>query len=112
MIKAVWIALLALAVGAKAEAPVPAAPPDAATLNKLSARLAPVDLTVDVAGLPAGERDALAQIIRASQIMEALYLRQVWAGNPALLLDLVRDRSPASRRLPRPRHGDADGLRL
>jgi len=98
MIKSACIALgsvvVALAVEAKAEAPAPAAVPDAATLNKLSARLAPVDLVVDVAGLPAGERAALVEIIRASQIMESLFLRQVWAGNPALLLDLVRDRSP------------------
>jgi hypothetical protein len=68
--------------------------PDAATLNKLSARFAPVDLTVDVAALPESERAALAELIAASKIMDALFLRQVWAGNEALLLDLIRDRSP------------------
>ena len=57
------------------------APPDATTLNKLSARLAPVDLTVDVQALPANERAALAEIIAAAKIMDALFLRQAWAGN-------------------------------
>jgi hypothetical protein len=68
--------------------------PDAAALNKLSARLAPVDLVVDVAALPASERAALAELIAAAKIMDTLALRQVWAGNETLLLDLLRDRSP------------------
>ena len=72
----------------------PATLPDAAALNKLSARLAPVDLTVDVTALPATERAALAELIAASKIMDALALRQVWAGNETLLLDLTRDHSP------------------
>ena len=71
-----------------------APPPDAAALNKLSARLALVDLKVDVQALPAGERAALAELIAASKIMDALFLRQVWAGNGTLLLDLIQDRSP------------------
>src|SRR5262245_376331 len=68
--------------------------PDAAALNKLSARLAPVDLKVDVQALPAGERAALAELIAAAKIMDALFLRQVWAGNGTLLLDLIQDHSP------------------
>ena len=72
----------------------PAPLPDAAALSKQSAKLAPVDLAVDVAALPAGERAALVEMIAASKIMDALFLRQVWAGNETVLLDLVRDRSP------------------
>ncbi|HEY7371312.1 MAG TPA: hypothetical protein VIF57_03975 [Polyangia bacterium] len=75
---------------AAARAPLP----DAAALNKLSARLAPVDLVVDVQALPAGERAALAELIAASKFMDTLALRQVWAGNETVLLDLTRDRSP------------------
>ena len=71
-----------------------AALPDVATLNKSSAKLAPVDLVVDVGALPAGERAALGEMIAAAKIMDALFLRQVWAGNETVLLDLVRDRSP------------------
>ena len=72
----------------------PAPTPDAAALNKLSARFAPVDLVVDIQALPAGERAALVELIAAAKIMDALFLRQVWAGNETLLLDLLRDRSP------------------
>jgi hypothetical protein len=68
--------------------------PDAATLKKRTARLAPVELTADIAKLPAGERAALARIVEAAKVMDPLFLRQVWAGNETLLLDLVADRSP------------------
>ena len=34
------------------------------------------------------------ELIAAAKIMDALFLRQVWAGNETLLLDLMRDRSP------------------
>src|SRR5262245_12625132 len=88
---------LALSSHAAPAADKPAATPalpDAAALNKLSARFAPVDLVVDVGPLPASERAALVELIAAAKIMDALFLRQVWAGNETLLLDLVRDRSP------------------
>jgi Peptidase family M49 len=65
--------------------------PDLRELKKLVGRLAPVDLTADVDRLPANERAALAQILRAAQMMDPLFLRQVWAGNEALLMELTRD---------------------
>jgi hypothetical protein len=71
----------------------PAAPPDLATLNQLTARLAPVDLVADLRGLPASERAALGKIVAAAKVMDILFLRQVWAGNETLLLDLVADQS-------------------
>src|SRR4051795_12013765 len=86
------VLMLAAVQAFAADAPVPSAP-DAAALNKLSARLAPVDLTVDVQALPANERAALVELLAAAKIMDGLFLRQAWAGNDALLLDLVRDRS-------------------
>jgi len=67
--------------------------PNAAALGKLSARLAPVDLTVDLGKLPPSERAALVKIIEAAKVMDTLFLRQVWAGNETLFLDLVADRS-------------------
>ena len=88
------IVLAVAQVASAADSAAPPPPPDAATLNKLSARLAPVDLTVDVQALPANERAALVELLAAAKIMDALFLRQAWAGNEALLLDLVRDRSP------------------
>jgi hypothetical protein len=81
-------------LGAHAAAAPPDAMPDAAALSKASARLAPVDLAVDIGALPAGERAALAEIVAAAKIMDALFLRQVWAGNDTVVLDLAPDRSP------------------
>jgi hypothetical protein len=67
--------------------------PDAAALQKMAARFAPVDIGADINALPAGERQALAHLIEAARIMDALFLRQVWAGNEALLMDLADDAS-------------------
>ena len=39
----------------------------------------------------------LAKLVEASKIIDALFLRQVWAGNDAMLLDLARDQSAEGR---------------
>lgn len=69
------------------------AAPDASALKKMSDRFAPVELKVDVAALPASERAVLAKLVQASRIIDSLYLRQVWAGNGGLMLELMRDTS-------------------
>ena len=51
----------------------------------------PVDIAADVSGLPANEREALALVVEAARVMDGLFLEQVWAGNPSLLLDLQGD---------------------
>ena len=58
---------------------------------------APVDVGADISALPRSERAALARIIDAARIMDALFLEQVWPGNPSLLLALQNERSPAGR---------------
>jgi hypothetical protein len=63
------------------------------------ARFAPTEIAADVSGLPDSERRALAHMIRAAQVMDALFLEQVWAGNAAMLLNLVRDGSEEGREL-------------
>ena len=70
------------------------APPGRAQLEAMTARFAPVDIAADVAALPAGERQALAKLVDAARVMDALFLRQAWAGNESLLLRLLEDRSP------------------
>lgn len=82
---------------AQAAEPAPAAPPDAGQLQRMTARFAPVDLQVDVSKLPEPERRALAKMIQAAKLMDALFLRQSWAGNETLLLDLVKDTTPLGR---------------
>lgn len=72
----------------------PATDPMVKQLDAQAARFAPVDLTADLSGLPDNEQQALVRLIRAAQIIDGLYLRQVWSGNQSLLLDLAQDRSP------------------
>ncbi len=71
--------------------------PAGAALKRLEAQYAPVDLRVDLSGLPASERRVLGKLVEASRIMDALFLRQAWAGNEALLLQLAGDPSPLGR---------------
>ena len=86
-----------LSTAARAEQPAAAAIPDAAQLQRMTARFAPVDLKVDVSKLPENEQRALVKMIQAARLMDALFLRQVWAGNETLLLDLVKDTTPLGR---------------
>jgi hypothetical protein len=85
----------ALALGASlllAASPPP--PPGARELARLEAQYAPVDLTVDVSKMPENERKVLARLVQASRLMDAIFLRQSWAGNESLLLRLAGDASP------------------
>ena len=67
------------------------ATPTAANLRTMTARFAPAEIGADVAALPAGERQALAKLVEAARIMDSLFLRQVWAGNDALLQQLTHE---------------------
>src|SRR4030081_1652278 len=71
--------------------------PDATTLQQMAARFAPTDITADVSKLTDADRRVLVKLVEASKIVDALFLRQVWAGNDALLMDFVREESPAAR---------------
>jgi hypothetical protein len=59
----------------------------------MTARFAPVDLSADLSALPANERHALAKLVKAARVLDALYLRQVWAGNESMLQTLAHDTS-------------------
>ena len=71
--------------------------PDAARLQAMNERFAQVDIGADVSALPAHEREALSKLVQAGRIMDALFLRQVWGGNEALLFGLLADRTPLGR---------------
>ena len=72
-------------------------PPVTVRLHQMAARFAPVEIRVDLSGLPAGERRALASLIKAARITDALFMRQMWAGNEAMLLQLMEDTTPLGR---------------
>jgi len=80
-----------------ATAPAPAAGSELATLQRSIARFAPTDLTADLSTLSAGDRNALKHLIQAAQVMDALFLEQVWAGNETRLYELLRDESALGR---------------
>ena len=93
---------LCLAACAPQETPVPAATPPATSsvateLQKQAARFAPTDLGADLSALSAADRQVLGKLVQASKLVDALFLRQVWFGNEAMLLDLVRDNGPEGR---------------
>jgi hypothetical protein len=77
-------------------ADTPAAP-DLATLTKMTARFAPVDIGADISTLPPSEREALVYMVEAARQVDAIFLRQVWSGNNALLMDLSGDQTPLGR---------------
>jgi hypothetical protein len=85
--------LLALAPLAAQEARVP----DTARLQRMAARFAPTDISADLSRLSAAERGVLRKLVEASKIIDGLFLRQVWAGNEAMLLDLAASETPAGR---------------
>ena len=69
------------------------AAPDVPQLQKMSSRLAPVEIRVDLSALPYNERQALARIIQAAQVLDGVFLRQVSARNESRLMLLVNDAS-------------------
>jgi len=71
----------------------PAAQPlDDSALHTRVAR-ATAKVGADLSGLPESERSALGPLLGACRVMDALYLRQVWGGNEALLQRLAADRT-------------------
>ena len=77
--------------------PTEASMPDLAGLEAMTARFAPVEISADISHLPAREQQALARLVRVGWIMDSVFLRQVWAGNPSMLLDLLRDPTPLGK---------------
>ena len=60
-------------------------------------RFARVEIAADLSSLPASERRVVEILVRAARIMDALFLRQVWAGNETMLQWLARETSDEGR---------------
>jgi hypothetical protein len=76
---------------------VPNAFPDDSELARMSARFAPVKLTAETSKLDAGDAAALKKLLAAAKVMDDIYLKQLWSGNPALRETLRADRSKLGR---------------
>ncbi len=72
--------------------------PSVTELRTMTARFAPAEIRADVSTLPANERQALGKLIDAARLMDGLFLRQVWAGNDAMLQQLAHDVASGSSR--------------
>jgi hypothetical protein len=87
----VLTAILAASRPAVADEP---ALPDETRLRSMAARFASADLGTDVKKLPESERQALGRLAQAARLLDAIFLRQSWAGSESLLVELVGDPSP------------------
>jgi hypothetical protein len=63
----------------------------------MSARFAHVELTADTSKLAAGDQRALAKLVEAARVVDSLFLRQLWSGNPKLYAQLQKDTSPLGK---------------
>jgi hypothetical protein len=71
--------------------------PGHAQLEKMSARFAPTPLRVDTSGLSSGDHQALVKLIQAARLLNDVFLKQFWSGNPALYAKLQKDKTPLGK---------------
>ena len=71
--------------------------PDKARLETMTARFAPTEIKADLSKVSPNDRKVLAKLVEAAQVIDGIFLRQAWAENPAMLLDLAHDNSPEGR---------------
>jgi hypothetical protein len=74
-----------------------AAVPDLGELNRMLARFAPAPVTADTSKLAPGDKQALAKLIDAANVVDAIFREQLWAGNPALKDRLAKDTTPLGK---------------
>jgi hypothetical protein len=80
----------------KASASASAKPADGGAPVDLAVKVAqfvPTPLTADVSKLSPDEKQTMDKLIEAARLMDPIYDRQVWAGNPALREKLAKDDS-------------------
>jgi hypothetical protein len=73
--------------------PAPPSTPDLQELNRMIARFAPAPLEVDLSGLSAGDKKALATLVEAAEVVNHIFMQQLWSGDPALYHKLQQDKS-------------------
>src|SRR4029077_7314810 len=91
------LVITAMATAQKTPAAPPPLFPDVDELNRMAARFAPVPLKVDLSGLSAGDKRALAKLVEAGHIVNHLFMQQLWSGNVALYHKLQQDKTPLGK---------------
>jgi hypothetical protein len=59
--------------------------------------LEPTTIEVDLSSFPASEKAALARIVHAGRLMDALYIRQVWPGTAGLMKERETAQNPSAQ---------------
>jgi len=60
-------------------------------IEKRVAQFAPVNLSADLSPLTDEDRKVLGKLVEAAKLMNEIYLRQAWTGNPAMRQQLQSD---------------------
>lgn len=100
---ALGLALFALAACAPAPAPPEAATPtlsEDTVISDIDPRLAkysPVPLAPDLSALSARDRQALDKLNEVSRLIDEIYLRQAWAGGPAMREEIATWKGPKAQ---------------
>src|SRR5258708_29327391 len=89
--------LIALAIAGALLYAQEAAVSDLARLQRMTARFAPTEIGADLSKLSVADRRVIGKLVDAAKIVDALFLRQVWSGNEAMLMDLAGANSPDGR---------------
>jgi hypothetical protein len=71
--------------------------PGLAQLQKMKDRFAPAPLRVDTSKLSPADRQALVKLVEAGRILNDIFLKQYWSGDPALYARLQNDASPLGK---------------
>jgi hypothetical protein len=74
--------------------PAPPSSPDLNELNQMIARFAPAPLEVDLSGLSARDKQALTKLVEAAEVVNHIFMQQLWSGDLALYHKLQQDKSP------------------
>jgi hypothetical protein len=92
-----FLVVITVMATAQKTPPSPSSSPDVDELNRMAARFAPVPLNVDLSGLSAGDKKALAKLVEAGHIVNHLFMQQLWSGNLALYHKLQQDKTPLGK---------------
>ena len=71
--------------------------PSLSQLQHMTSRFAPTPLRVDTSRLSSGDRQALVKLIEAGRVLNDIFMKQYWSGNPALYAQLRKDATPLGK---------------
>ena len=79
------------------EADAPAKIKTASDIEERLAQFVPTDLSADISLLSEEDREVLVDLLKAARIMDEIFLRQVWVGNPELRKEIALEADDPTR---------------